>query len=155
MAQPYHSDVKLAQDYARKASHTFSQRGIPYLLSFDEYVELQQVTRCAVSGVDLIKFKSGEHQGKPIPNNAHTVDRIDPAGPYSQKNCMVVSHIVNNTKGMLDQFIQHKELSTEAKLALLYKAENILRRRIKEEKAVMDKATNTFKSKFGMIPKSK
>lgn len=101
-------------------------RCIPFELSFMDYLHLNSIDKCSVTGKSLqhTKMAGNEHR--------FSIDRVDPFGPYSMKNCVVMSVQVNGIKAKLDSFIQDTYLTDEQKLSMLYKAEYILRKRIKE-----------------------
>lgn len=103
------------------------QRCIQFELNFYEFMGLHETAICSVTGLKL------EHTQKAPRKHQHSIDRIDPAGPYSAKNCVVMSAMANGVKERLDSFLQDNQLNDEQKLKMLYKAEYILRKRIKEK----------------------
>lgn len=130
------NDVQLIRDiminnttrgsYLNKASNA-EDRKIGFELSFYEFSALYNNVTCSVTGKPL------QHTQKVPRAYQHSIDRNDPAGPYSVDNCVVMSAEANGVKGMLDSFTQNPLLTDEQKLKMLYKAEYVLRKRIKEK----------------------
>ena len=75
-----HEDVIITSQYVGKSNSALS-RGIPFLLSFDEYKQIKSATRCAYSGVLFDESDA----------NSMSIERVDPKKPYIASNCVALS----------------------------------------------------------------
>ena len=145
-------DYGIAIAYAKKASNS-RERNINFELTFHEFRELFLCDVCCVSGNKLI------HGGSPVGDNQHSIDRVDPSKGYVAGNCVVMSATLNLVKSDLDKFLATDKASDEHKLRQLYKAENVLRKRIKAaqkaEAAANQEAqqrASEFEQRFAIFP---
>jgi len=125
VATEKHEDVVITSLYVAKSNSALA-RGIPFLLSFDDYKNIKSVTHCAYSGVMFDK-KSDAH--------SMTIERIDPKKPYIASNCVAVTAAANNLKSNLDMFMHGRCIPNEMKIKLLRKAVYALEKELKNGKS--------------------
>lgn len=146
-------DYGIAVAYAKKVKNC-QDRNIKFGLTFEQYRELFLTDVCCVSGNKL------SHNGSPMGMNQHSIDRLDSNKGYVPGNCVVMAATLNSVKADVDKMLANVQASDEHKLKLLYKAENVLRKRIKakkaEEEARLKEASaraESFESRFAIFPK--
>lgn len=146
-------DYGIAIAYAKKAANS-RERNINFELTFDQFRDLFLWDICCISGNKLI------HGGNPTGDNQHSIDRVDPSKGYVHGNCVVMSATLNSVKSDLDKFLATGKATDEQKLKQLYKAENVLRKRIKAtqkaEAAANEEAqqrASSFENRFAIFPK--
>lgn len=146
-------DYGIAVAYAKKVANS-RDRNVAFELSFEQYRDLFLTDTCCVSGEKL------DHNGTGMGMNQHSIDRLDPNKGYVVGNCAVMASTINNVKGELDRMLSSALISDEHKLKLLYKAEHVLRKRIKEKEKEERARTEAneardagFKSRFAIFPK--
>lgn len=146
-------DYGIALAYASKVKNC-RDRNINFGLSFEQYRDLFTTDVCCVSGNKLI------HGGSPMGMNQHSIDRLDSNKGYVPGNCVVMAATINCVKSEVDKMLANVQVSDEIKLKLLYKAENVLRKRIKatqkaeaaSNEEAQQRASN-FENRFAIFPK--
>ena len=146
-------DYGIAIAYAKKVANA-RERNINFELTFHQFRELFLCDTCCVSGNKLI------HGGNPVGMNQHSLDRVDPSKGYVVGNCVVMAATLNTVKSDVDKLLANVQASDEHKLKILYKAEHVLRKRIKEKEKhqkASDEAARekelAFEQRFAIFPK--
>lgn len=145
-------DYGIAMAYSKKVSNA-RERNIAFELSFEQFRELFLNKTCCITGEEL------GHHGRPVGMDQHSLDRMDPAKGYVNGNIVVMAADLNSIKADLDKFLT-SGISDEYMLKMIYKVENVLRKRIKEKKAKEETRieeaqtrTESFESRFAIFPK--
>lgn len=118
------SDVSFANAYTNKASNAKS-RNINFGLTFDDFKDVYSNKICAVSGNTLVHDQNADGM------NRYSLERVDPSKGYVRGNVIPMAHDLNHAKSHLDRFLM-SGISDEHMLRIIYKAEYLLRKRIKE-----------------------
>ncbi|MGL5016157.1 MAG: hypothetical protein ACRC6V_18055 [Bacteroidales bacterium] len=146
-------DYGIAIAYAKKVANS-RERNINFELTFEQFRDLFLCDTCCVSGNKLI------HGGNPVGMNQHSLDRVDPNKGYVVGNCVVMAATLNIVKSDVDKMLANVQASDEQKLKILYKAENVLRKRIKAAKKIEEEAdaasrqkATAFEDRFSIFPK--
>lgn len=132
------------------------ERCIRFTFSFAEFATLIANKTCSITGRQL------EHKANSDDNSDQfSIDRLDPNIGYEQGNCVIMSGTANFAKSKIDQFLTDPTLTDAEKLKMIYKVENVLRKRIKAQAATEEKSRATeqnrsaaFGSKFQILPSS-
>lgn len=145
-------DYGIAMAYSKKVANA-RERNIAFELSFEQFRELFLNKTCCITGEEL------GHHGRPNGMDQHSLDRMDPAKGYVNGNVVVMAADLNCIKADLDKFLT-SGISDECMLKMIYKVENVLRKRIKEKKAKEEARTQeatarteSFESRFAIFPK--
>ncbi|MGL5014577.1 MAG: hypothetical protein ACRC6V_09860 [Bacteroidales bacterium] len=145
-------DYGIAIAYSKKVANA-RERNIAFELTFDQFRELFLHNTCCISGEEL------GHHGRPTGMDQHSLDRLDPAKGYVSGNVVVMAADLNSIKADLDKFLT-SGISDEHMLKLIYKVENVLRKRIKETQAKEEtwneeasSRTESFEQRFAIFPK--
>lgn len=113
----------LASAYCSKAQDA-KKRNIRFELSFEEFSELFSRDVCAISGNKLGRF------GRPHGMDQASLERVDPSKGYTSRNCIIIAADLNEAKSGIDRLLLSSH-DPEHLLKIFYKAENVLRQRIK------------------------
>lgn len=119
------SDVSFANAYTNKASNAKS-RNINFGLTFEDFKEVYSNKICSVSGNTLTHNQSANGMER------YSLERVDPNKGYVRGNVIPMAHDLNQAKSHLDKFLM-SGISDEHMLRIIYKAEYLLRKRIKEK----------------------
>lgn len=120
------SDVSFANAYTNKASNAKS-RNINFGLTFEDFKEVYSNKVCSVSGNTLTHNQSADGMER------YSLERVDPSKGYVRGNVIPMAHDLNQAKSHLDKFLM-SGISDEHMLKIIYKAEYLLRKRIKEKR---------------------
>lgn len=147
-------DVDYARIYLSKSTDA-QDRNIRFDLGFSDFAEIVSNKVCCITGATL------DHTSPIHSATRFSLDRLDPTLGYVKGNVVVMSSSLNQCKSDLDKFLS-SGLSDEHLLKVLYKAEYVLRKRLKKKKeaeeAVNKKKRDTeqaFANRYGILPKSK
>lgn len=146
-------DYHIARVFTNKIGNA-KDRNIRFTYSFAQFSELLHTKTCSITGVAL------EHKANGADNSSQfSIDRLDPNVGYEPGNCIVMSGTANAAKANVDKFLMDKTLTDEQKLKMIYKVENVLRKRIKATEAAKAAAAKTecdrkeaFGAKFAILP---
>ncbi|MGL4751622.1 MAG: hypothetical protein ACRCXB_04250 [Aeromonadaceae bacterium] len=147
---PEYETISTFQNKVRNAK----DRNIRFTYSFAQFHELIANKVCCITGVAL------EHKANGADNSTQfSIDRLDPIVGYEPGNCVVMSGTVNVAKSDIDKFLMNKTMTDEQKLKMIYKVENVLRKRIKAKAAAEEARTTAerdrkeaFGAKFAILP---
>lgn len=146
-------DLHIARLYLSKINNA-KDRSIKFTYTFAQFGELIANKTCAITGRKL------EHQAN-SDDNSHqfSIDRLDPAIGYEPGNCIIMCGTANLAKSDIDKFIQNPSLTDAEKLKMIYKVENVLRKRIKakaqseeEKRETEQHRKEAFGAKFAILP---
>jgi hypothetical protein len=82
------TDLELSQKYINK-SVSSKDRGIEFSLSFSQFKNIMNASKCQLSGLPLTK-------------NTVTIDRVDNNKGYITGNCVACDVSINKMKGVLE-----------------------------------------------------
>lgn len=122
-----HEDVRLSAKYYGKVQNA-RERNIVFQLSFAKFCELMRQTHCTYTG-DAFEV-TPEGNTKPHPKQ-RTIERINPALPYADDNCVAVTYEANQAKAFLDTFLHSPVLDERMKLTMVRRVEYYLRKKVK------------------------
>ncbi|MGL5012859.1 MAG: hypothetical protein ACRC6V_01025 [Bacteroidales bacterium] len=146
-------DAHIAKMYLNKVTNA-RDRSIKFTYTFAQFGELISSKKCAITGRELThQANSGDN------SHQFTIDRIDPIIGYEVGNCMIMCGDANLAKADVDKFLNNPKLTDAEKLTMIYKVENVLRKRIKkksakeeEKRAVEQHRKEAFGAKFSILP---
>ena len=146
-------DAHIAKHYLSKVTNA-CDRSIKFSYTFAQFGELIANKKCTITGREL------NHQPN-SDDNSHqfTIDRVDPLIGYEPGNCIIMSGDANLAKADVDKFLNNPKLTDAEKLTMIYKVENVLRKRIKKKAAAEEAQrtaerdrTEAFGAKFSILP---
>lgn len=146
-------EYQIAKVFQNKVVNA-KDRNIRFTYNFSQFAELLATKKCAITGAEL------EHKANSDNNSGQfSIDRLDPLVGYEPGNCIIMSGTANMAKANVDKFLMDKTLTDEQKLKMIYKVENVLRKRIKakaqsEEAARAEEQDrkDAFGAKFAILP---
>lgn len=146
-------DAHIAKLFLNKVTNA-RDRSIKFSYSFAGFAELIATKKCAITGREL------EHKANSDDNSEQfSIDRLDPIVGYEPGNCIVMCGDANLAKADVDKFLNNPKLTDAEKLSMIYKVENVLRKRIKKKAAEEEAARQAkqdsqtaFGAKFGILP---
>lgn len=97
--QPYQVKVKSCEE-----------RGLEWRITFQQFVELMKVEKCAYTGTVFPK------------DHGRSIERINPKVGYTMENVVIVTARANSQKAHLDQFVHEEHIPADMKVKLLRKA---------------------------------
>lgn len=86
------------------------ERGLEWRITFEQFVKLMQVEKCAYTGTVFPK------------DHGRSIERINPKVGYTMENVVIVTAQANSHKAQLDQFIHGTAIPHEMKIKLMRKA---------------------------------
>lgn len=86
------------------------ERGLEWRITFNQFVELMTVEKCAYTGTVFPK------------DHGRSIERVNPKVGYTMENVVIVTARANSQKAQLDQFIHDDHIPAEMKIKLLRKA---------------------------------
>ncbi|MGL5013774.1 MAG: hypothetical protein ACRC6V_05710 [Bacteroidales bacterium] len=146
-------DAHIAKLFLSKVTNA-RDRSIKFSYSFAGFAELIASKKCAITGRELT------HQANSDDNSSQfSIDRLDPIIGYEPGNCIVMCGDANLAKADVDKFLNNPKLTDAEKLSMIYKVENVLRKRIKKKSAEEEAARaaeqhrkEAFGAKFSILP---
>lgn len=87
-----------------------AERGLEWRITFEQFVELMQVEKCAYTGTVFPK------------DHGRSIERVNPKEGYTMENVVIVTARANSHKAMLDQFVHEEHIPNEMKIKLMRKA---------------------------------
>lgn len=87
-----------------------AERGLEWRITFEQFVELMQVEKCAYTGTVFPK------------DHGRSIERVNPKEGYTMENVVIVTARANSQKAQLDQFVHEEHIPNEMKIKLLRKA---------------------------------
>lgn len=146
-------EYQVAKSFQSKIANA-KDRNIRFTYSFAQFAELLATKVCAITGTAL------EHKANGADNSTQfSIDRLDPLVGYEPGNCIIMSGTANMAKANVDKFLMDKTLTDEQKLKMIYKVENVLRKRIKATATAKAAAAKkecdrkeAFGAKFAILP---
>ncbi|UOX40553.1 decoy of host sigma70 [Aeromonas phage GomatiRiver_11] len=86
------------------------ERGLEWRITFEQFVELMNVEKCAYTGTVFPK------------DHGRSIERVNPKIGYTMENVVIVTARANSQKSQLDQFVHETHIPNEMKIKLMRKA---------------------------------